>query len=250
MSLSYRQRLMKLILAGGGTVEGERFVTRPGVLMMNVTAPTPEAMALLDDIGLDTDLEPSARVAAFDARLTYLAFPESARRTGEQYLGAVVQGKSHTSVTARAYASVLFAGQSLEDSVELLAGRAGKSARLTSSDTEAMSDTLYRTQGSPDAQQQQREDIERFLLWRASLSRDAVGGRYPHNMLNLSCRATTMHMGMCIQDWHALFGGRLVKDGNEENVRELFARACLLLHTRFPYLIQLPPFYGYQEILP
>lgn len=235
MPVPYRRRMAQLIEAGGGLVEDDRYVTRPGVLLVNVSAPTPEAERLLDSLGLDADLVGVARVAAFDARVTYLNFPDADERTGTEYLRGVTETRGHTSVTARAHASVLFAGISLEDSIELVAGRAGRSARLTSSDTSAQGDTLYCIRGTPEERAAQRAFIERFLELRRSL---ALPDRYLRNLLNLGNRATLLHMGMVLEDWHQILRSRLRPEGNEPAVREAFARAGALLHARFPFIIQ------------
>jgi len=242
----YRARLAQIVVAAGGTVEEGRYVTRPGVLVVNATAPTTEGIALLDQIGLDADLSPGARVAAFDARITYLHFPAQEARTGAEYLAEVVDVRGHTSVCARGFASVLFAGISLEASLELVANRAGKNARLTSSHTRAMDDTLYRLVGSAAEQAEQRRAIEAFLEWRAGLDAERLGGRYPRNMLNLGSRATLLHMGMSIEDWRGILQSRLKKEGNESEVREAYALACALLHDRFPHVIRTPAAQGYE----
>ncbi|NBS41092.1 hypothetical protein EBS80_00335, partial [bacterium] len=163
MAIPYRDRFAEIIATAGGTVEDERYVTRPGVIVMNVTEPTLEAERLADVIGLDHDLDGNAWVAALDGRITYLSFPASDDRTGKEYLRAIVEDRGHTSVTARGYASVLFAGISLEDSIELIAGRAGRSARLTSSDTNAQNDTLYCLHGTPEQRAAQRAFVEAVL---------------------------------------------------------------------------------------
>lgn len=250
MEIPYRERFAELIAAGGGVVEDGRYVLRPGVIVMNVTAPTEEADRLAAAIGLDLDLDGNARVAALDARITYLALPRSDDRTGERYLRGIVEDRGHTSVTARGYATVLFAGISLEDSIELVAGRAGRSARLTSSDTNAQNDTLYCLHGTPAQRAAQRAFVEAVLAIRASVTPESVGGRYERNKLNLGNRAALLHVGMCLEDWHALFRGRLPPDGNEPCVREAFARACDLLHRRFPHVINNPARYGFTEELP
>ncbi len=250
MAIPYRDRFAEIIATAGGTVEDERYVTRPGVIVMNVTEPTLEAERLADVIGLDHDLDGNAWVAALDGRITYLSFPASDDRTGKEYLRAIVEDRGHTSVTARGYASVLFAGISLEDSIELIAGRAGRSARLTSSDTNAQNDTLYCLHGTPEQRAAQRAFVEAVLAIRASVTKESVGGRYEHNKLNLGNRATLLHVGMCLEDWQGLFRGRLQKHGNEPCVREAFARACVLLHARFPHVIRNPADYGFSEELP
>jgi len=149
-------------------------------------------------------------------------------------------------VCARGFASVLFAGISLEASLELVANRSGRNARLTSSHTRAMDDTLYRLVGSAAAQGEQRRAIEAFLGWRASLDADRLGGRSPHNMMNLGSRATLLHMGMSLEDWRRIFESRLGKEGNEPEVREAYALACTLLHERFPHVIRPPAAHGYE----
>ncbi len=250
MGIPYRERFAEIITAGGGVIEDERYVTRPGVIVMNVTESTQEADALCDLMGLDSDLESIVRVAAFDGRITYLAFPASDNRTGEEYLREIVEGLGHTSVTARGYASVLFAGISLEDSLELVAGRAGRNARLTSSDTNAQNDTLYCLHGSPEQHAAQRAVVEEVLAIRARVTPESVGGRHEHNKLNLGNRATLLHIGMCLEDWHGIFRGRLPRKGNELCVREAFARACHLLRSRFPHVIHTPADYGFSEELP
>lgn len=250
MGIPYRDRFAEIIAAGGGIVEDRRYVTRPGVIVMNVTEPTAEAVALANLVGLDRDLVGNPWVAAFDGRITYLSFPESDDRTGEQYLRGIVEGHGHTSVAARGYASVLFAGISLEDSIELIAGRAGRSARLTSSDTRSQDDPLYSLHGSEAHRAKQREFTEEFLALRSRFTPESVGGLYEHNKLNLGTRAALLHTGMCVEDWHGIFRGRLQKTGNEPCVRDAFARACVLLHNRFPYIIRTPADYGFQEELP
>lgn len=247
MGIPYRAKLAQIIMAGNGVVEDDLFVLKPGVLLMNVTETTSEAAALLDRLGLDADLRGNARVAAFDARLTYANFPDDDARSGEAYLRSVVEGRGHTSVAARAYASILFAGISMEDSIEFVAGRNGRSARLTSSDTKAQDDPLYCVRGSHWERIAQKAFVSRVTRLRSASSAESFGGRYVRNMLNLGNRATLLHMGMCMEDWHGIFRGRLPAQGNEPAVRDAFARACELLHPRFPYLIRTPADYGYTE---
>jgi hypothetical protein len=57
-------------------------------------------------------------------------------------------------------------------------------------------------------------------------------------------------MGMSVEDWLAILQSRLRKEGNEPEVREAYALAGRLLHTRFPHMIRPPEAYGYDEVSP
>lgn len=245
--MNARTTLAAIIRKAGGVVdEDDRFVTRPGVQIMSVSAPTKAAREIMDLLGHDTDLEPADRLTAFDARVTYLAFPNSGDETGEAYLQRI-HGLGHTSIWGRTFASILFAGISVETSMEIVAHPWMKVARLTTSATKAMDDPLFRLFGTQEEVAAQRRTLQSFLESRAQVDREAVGGRYAANRLDPGCKATLLHVGATLVEWNWVFGSRLVKVGNEPEVREAFALACVALHQRYPFIIERPREYGYEE---
>ena len=238
--------MISLVKGSGGVVEDGRFVTRPGCLVLARTGITPEAHALLHtlNIGEGPGYEQLAEV---NSRLTYLSFRD-APTSSTPYLNKMGRELQHLSVFAAYHVTFLLAGIGLETSLELIAHREARVARLTSSNTKAMDDPLFRLQGPPEATGRQRK-----LILDALASRQIRGGlalplhadeREFLNINHPGSKATAITFTMGLKDYHTLFIGRLPVAGNEVEVREVCGMMCRQLHADYPLVIRSPEEYA------
>jgi thymidylate synthase ThyX len=80
----------------------------------------------------------------FKGRITYLSFKkESTEEDAKKYHDLMIKKLKHLSVYAGNDITFLIAGCSIETALEFIAHHESRVARLTSSKTRAMSDTLY-----------------------------------------------------------------------------------------------------------
>ncbi len=141
----------------------------------------------------------------------------------------------------------LLSGVSVETSLELVAHKEAKVARLTSSKTQAMNMPLFRIQG--DDTWHQKKYLESVLRHRSSFEAKHQPRKKGHNgneLFNLSlpsCKATALCYSMTLKDYHSLFIGRMGSAGNEEEVREVVRSMAHQLHQRFPNYILSPDAY-------
>jgi len=242
-----RHWLARLVEAAGGEVEEDRYVTRPGCRILARTTLSSEAAAIFEQVGIDRERPEYEQLAEFGAGLTYLSFQHS---DAEAFNRRMARELQHLSVHAATSVTFLLAGVSVETSLELLAHAEAKVARLTSSKTRAMNETLYRLQGSSEQRAMQRAYIEAFLRERAVFE----GQHHPRegsaddnelfNILNLGAKATALTYTMSLKDYHRLFIGRLTPQGNETEVREVCALMCRLLQADYPLVIRAPEEYA------
>lgn len=231
----------RLVRETGGAIEQERFVTRPGCMLIARTAATPAGRALMQGLNIGESAD-YADLAELGSRLTYLSFADApdAERS-RAYLTKVAVEAQHLSIFGASHATFLVAGIAVETSLELVAHREARVARLTTSNTKAMDAPLFRLQGSAEAQARQRRDI---LAALAAFGPRADGERELANMQHPGSKATALTFTMCLKDFHTLFIGRLPARGNELEVREICARMCEILHTEYPLVIREPASYA------
>lgn len=244
-----REKLIRLIELAGGEVEGGLFVTRPGCLLVAETTPTPAGEALFEAMHIDPERPAYERFGEFNARLTYLSFPD-APRGAAAYNEAMARRHQHLSVYGPIQVTFLLAGVSLETSMELCSHREARVARLTSSRTRAMDDPLYRLAGSDDERAWQRAWLDEqrprrqgFAARHDPRARSA-DGRELFNRLDAGARATALTYTMSVKDFHTLFIGRLPEGGNESEVREICGAMCAQLGARYPLVIRAPEEYA------
>lgn len=244
--MDYRATLTHLIEVGDGTVVEDRFVTRPGVLVWSVTRPTHAALAVLADLNIEPVADASTRLAAFDARLTYLSFKDTL--SDETAFVSRVLKMGHDSIYDRQFVTVLVAGVSLETVMEVVSHPSARIARLTSSNTKAMDQCLYRV--SPKTPRSEQLVLTSVLqaLHRATLNTRL--SRYVRNRLKPGARVGAFTVGMTLREWNWVLGSRLQLNGNEPEVIELMERICALLQPIAPLLIKTPAEYRGEESHP
>lgn len=228
--------LIKIIQATGGVVEDDLFVTRPGIMVESATALTTGASNLFNLLNIPRDLDDYERVGEFHSRLTYMNFQDHALVPNSMhYNERMAKEFGHLSVHASTVVTFIIAGVSLETAMEFVAHGEAKIARLTSSNTKAMDDTLYRLQGSEEERTEQKSLILDFLRLRAKHN---IRTREFRNINNLGSKVTVLSFSMTIKDYHKLFIGRIPIVGNETEVREVSMAMCDVLHSQYPLVIR------------
>lgn len=162
----FRQRLSKLVTEAGGIIKDEIFVVKPGVQILETSQPTAQATNLYKQMNLN--LDPYLQAAEFKGRITYLSFKkDSSDAQSKQFHELMIKKLKHLSVYAGTDVTFLIAGCSVETSLELIAHHEARVARLTSSKTNAMTDTLYRIQQVAEVDtEKQMACVKEFLQLR------------------------------------------------------------------------------------
>lgn len=228
-----KEWLAKIIDTSGGVIEEGLFVVQPGIRILQESRLAPGAIEILGSLNIPSKRQEYEQVAELNSRLTYLSFRDEPDLDGK-YLKRVAAEAQHLSVFATTYVTFIIAGISLECSMELIAHKEARVARLTSSRTIAMNDTLYSVRGTERERAWQKQTIARFLPTRQE--QDGVSLEIT-NQANLGSKATALTYTMNLKDFHSLFIGRLPLGGNEEEVREVCGRMCDQLHDKYPLVI-------------
>ncbi|CAF1249383.1 unnamed protein product [Rotaria magnacalcarata] len=142
----------------------------------------------------------------------------------------------------------LLSGISIETSLEFVAHREAKVARLTSSKTNAMNLPLFRVQGTDTFKQRlflanlitERMQFELISQPRSTWREN---GNELFNMTSPGCKVTAICYTMTLEDFHQLFIGRMSPSGNEQEVIDVAQRMSTLLHARYPSFIHEPKYY-------
>ncbi len=136
----------------------------------------------------------------------------------------------NTSTSAASFHTFFIAGVSVETSMELIAHREAKVARLTTSKTKAMDQPLYRI--TDDQPRWQKECHRRAMAANRYLDRHFT--RETRNMLHPGTKATALCYTMMLTDFHKLFLGRAPVEGNETEVREVIQQMHAALYALYP----------------
>lgn len=246
---SYRKKMIKLIQASGGELDESRlFVLKPGCIILNLTQETAKGDDIYKTFNIDVNRPAYEQRAEFKSRITYLSFQSEAVHSSD-YNKKMAQEYQHLSVHTATQVEFLIAGVSIETCLEFIAHTEAKVARLTSSKTKAMDETLYRLQGTEEEKELQKKLILDFINLKNEFEREhkprniSTNGTEFTNMLNLCTKVTTFTYTMNLKDYHKLFIGRLSDHGNEQEVQEVCSAMCQQLHEQFPLVIRTPSEY-------
>eukprot|EP01125_Pyxidicula_operculata_P015851 TRINITY_DN5400_c0_g1_i1.p1 TRINITY_DN5400_c0_g1~~TRINITY_DN5400_c0_g1_i1.p1 ORF type:complete len:1269 (+),score=275.17 TRINITY_DN5400_c0_g1_i1:199-3807(+) len=141
----------------------------------------------------------------------------------------------------------LLAGISIETSLEFVAHKEARVARLTSSKTNSMNVPLFRVQGIDTWAQRKYlcEVIKQRVKFENSYQprKKWDNGSELFNITSPGCKSTAMLYTMSVKDFHKLFIGRMGPDGNENEVREVVRKMASDLHQAYPDHILSPDDY-------
>jgi thymidylate synthase ThyX len=158
----YRDTMEKLVTSAGGIVEDHLFVTKPGVVILETTEPTKEAINIYRTMNIHLEENENNSYLSsgeFKARITYLAYPREQPLDDEKtnaYHNKMIKELKHYSPYDGTTVTFLIAGVSVESGLEFVAHREATVARLTSSKTHAQDYTLYRIQPHVDVDAQKK----------------------------------------------------------------------------------------------
>lgn len=174
-------------------------------------------------------------------------------------------------IESQGLATFLLAGISIETSLELVAHKEARVARLTSSKTKAMDLPLFRVQSGGVSGRVHKRYILEVLSSRAHFERthhprvQTANGTLAHGFGHLSAqllpadqeqvaneiwnitapgsKCTALCYTMALRDFHSLFVGRIPFSGNENEMRHICWEMALQLHQRYPQHIHHPSAY-------
>lgn len=226
----------------GGCIEGERFVTRVGMQPIAETALLKEGKGLCDlmNVGASSGTY-AGQLAELFSRQTYLAFPNEPQNEAA-YLDRVINKAGHRSVTKGSVVVHHIAGLSVAGVIDLIR-HGGDIARLTTSKTKAMNETMYRLMGSDSERELQRKFTEDFLSMRADIEQKfnprklSKNGDELFNVFNLQTKTLVLFHSMNLKQLYSLLKTTLVKGDAEAELRELCIDVIEKLHARNPMII-------------
>lgn len=206
-----RKQLVRSVELAGGEVLLERFVVKPGIFLCEDPGrPSVRLQDLARHWGMDPGASSFQTLAESSAILTYMN-PDSRQSQGSDYVRGILE-RGHHSIAGQTFVSLGLFGIPLEIVIELLAHGLDSTARLTSSNVQAMDDPLFCVFGPH--RQQQIERLEKILALHWPLPhRELSNSMWPSN------RAVFLIMGMRLIDWQKLLLKRLPKAGNEAALR-------------------------------
>lgn len=236
--------MIKLIIASGGELDdSQTFVIKPGCMILNMTQENAYGIDIYKLFNIDVNRPHYEQRAEFKSRITYLSFPDEPVNSSD-YNKKMAQEHQHLSVHSSTQIEFLISGVCIETCLEFVAHSEAKVARLTSSKTKAMDDTLYRLQGTDKEKDFQKKLILDFI----ELKKKYESSYHPRtlsqhgteftNLLNLCSKVNAFTYAMTLKDYHKLFIGRLSEHGNEQEVQEVCRLMCDQLHEQFPLVIK------------
>lgn len=212
------RNIMETIINHWNWVVDWNFVTKPWITVMNTHDwLTLEGSELLQKLWISTEQWTWLALSEFNARLTYLAFNDI--WPSELYHNKMIDSLKHLSPYSLPTPQVLVSWCSIETSLELVAHVEAKIARLTSSKTLAMSEPLYRVQGTMEDMDMQKNIINKYLDMRSN--EETLLPTEFLNMTQPSCKATALAIGMNPKDWHRTIKSRFSPTWVETEVREV-----------------------------
>lgn len=221
---------VELIQLAHGVVE-DIFVLKPGIMITQVSSPTPEFNKLAEAISLDNNRPFYEQHAELNARITYMSFKND--KSSEGYNRDMVDTYKHLSVYNDCSVTILLAGISLEATLEITAHNEASIARLTSSKTKAQSEPLFVIE--PNCDIIQKEYIKKILEIKKNY---CVNDLEIDNRLYPSNKAISLTVTMSLKNWHKTLIGRLSRSGVEREMLIICENICSLLHERFPLVIK------------
>lgn len=223
--MSIRKNISKLITSAGGEVIDDRFVTKPGVIMISKTINMiPDDIARLFNLTDDNKQLPE-----LNARITYMNFKEGK----EDYLEEIVNVKKHQSILSNINLGFLVAGVKGETLLEFASSSANIS-RQTTSRTRSADDTLYVVR---------KEDIPYvldYLKLRDSYleshedkaNKDKIEER---NEFNLFTKAMSFTISMNLYDWVYYVDKKIIQD-YEYELKAICREIKELIRKEYPYI--------------
>jgi len=225
---------IKLILASGGLIENNIFVTKPGIVITQITKQTEEFKRISSIMNIDSERDEYEQHGEFNSRITYMSFKKDTNDS-TNYNKKMVKEFQHLSVYNDHHVTFLLAGISLEACQEIVAHSEATVARLTSSKTKTQSNPLF-VINNPH----QKEYIKSLITLREKhLSNDVEDD----NMMFPSTKAISLTVTMSLKNWHKTLIGRLSNKGVEKEVLSIMKEICELLNTEYPLVIKTPETY-------
>lgn len=223
--MSVRENISELIKLSGGEVIDNRFVSKPGVMLISKTVNCiPEEVANLFNLTDDNKQLPE-----LNARITYMNFKEGK----EDYLEEIVNVKKHQSILSNINLGFLIAGVKGETVLEFVSSSADVS-RQTTSRTRSADDTLYVVE---------KEDIpfvKEFLSLREKYldshqekrDKDDIEKR---NEYNLFTKAMSFTISMNLYDWVYYVDKKIIQD-YEYELKSICMTIRELIRKEYPYI--------------
>jgi hypothetical protein len=197
------------VIHAGGKVKEGRFVTVPGVIHLAETRTTAEGAPFLKAMHINHTLSDAHQISEFDIRQTYQSYPETSS-ANSRILERVIRQAQHRSTVAGVMISHVFSGVSLPGTIEIVKHGA-RIARLTSSKTAAMDETLYRVSSPESDRSPEIDAIKSFLELRESVRaiyqplEMSENGREFFNLFNLTLKCLSFHHISNAKDLHSFF---------------------------------------------
>lgn len=239
----HQARLKRILDWGGAEIQDGIFVTKPVVKIIKSTQLDRNFAELCAELNINPSIPDYLKSGEFNARLTYLAFPNSPESVQDSfaYANKMIHEHQHLSVYNDFYVSFLIAGISDETMKELLAHVEHRASRLTSSKTKAQDCTFYRIQGTPAQQSIQKQFIRDFLQLRAQVNSSLPNTTEFANMMNLPIKVCALVYSMSLKDLKKMIAGRLPEFGNETEIREVAELMQTQLLQNYPVVFSSSP---------
>lgn len=225
---------LKLILASGGLVEKDIFITKPGIVITQISKPTEEFKNISDIMNIDSSRSDYERHGEFNSRITYMSFKDDKQNSSE-YNRKMVEEFQHLSVYNDHHITFLLAGISVEASKEIVAHNEASVARLTSSKTKVQSNPLFVVND--------KKQID-YLTEIIEIRKKYLTGDIENDNMMFPCnKAISLTVTMSLKNWHKTLIGRLSNNGVEKEVLNIMTYICNILNEEYPLVIKTPEFY-------
>lgn len=223
--MSIREKISKLIQYSKGEVLDDRYVLKPGVMLISKTVNLiPDDIASLFNLTDD-----NKQLAELNARVTYMNFNESR----EDYIENIINNYKHYSILSNINLGFLITGVKGETLLEFVSSTANIS-RQTTSRTRSADDTLYVVSNNDidsvnDFLKIRDEYLEKYPLTK---DKDEIEKR---NEFNLFTKAMSFTVSMNLADWICYVDKKINQD-YEYEFQEICRRIKELIREEYPYI--------------
>lgn len=176
-------------------ISGGRFLDQTVVDLVAKTELTPSGESRLRSMNLAVE-EPSLALAEAFARQTYLAYPKASGGDGKAYVGKLLRELGHRSITSGTGLVHFVAGLTVPAATHLIQAGAFI-GRLTTSNTKAQNEPVYRLVKGPVSANEQRAAISDFLelkrrFRKSARPEDSENGTELFNLCDLLLKSISL----------------------------------------------------------
>jgi adenylate kinase family enzyme len=214
-----------ILIKSGAEIENDIFVIKPGISIIA------ETKTENNNLFYNEENSDYVKLGGFSAKICYMS------EKTEKELCEDMAKYNHYSIYNGIYITFLIAGVSIETMIELMSHKESSISRQTTSKTISQNMPYYRVQGTFEQIELQKKYILEYLKLKKSYEQEfKKTNQIPEffNMLDLGCKCACFEYTMSLKDLRKTITSRILKFGNETEVRYVFMKILDILYNKYP----------------